>query len=173
MASGQLPQQHQFHPSLTQRPPTTSTTSTAPSFSDHVNFADSKMAPQLGGSSAGEANAPQAVDFQSHFSEDLSSRGSRASSSMAEAPTATYDQTNHATGLIPARTGTLKKKKSLGRKSSLRRSGSRRSSYAGSVRSLRVDAHADEATSEEQSALYTPIPTTGAPTNILADRFQG
>ncbi|TVY49220.1 Phosphatidylinositol 4,5-bisphosphate-binding protein [Lachnellula occidentalis] len=72
--------------------------------------------------------------------------------------------------LIPSRGGTLKKKASLRKTGSLKRSGSRRSSRAGSVRSLALHpgAEADEA----HSAFYSPVPTTGNPTEILSNRFQ-
>ncbi|TVY91220.1 Phosphatidylinositol 4,5-bisphosphate-binding protein [Lachnellula willkommii] len=72
--------------------------------------------------------------------------------------------------LIPSRGGTLKKKASLRKTGSLKRLGSRRSSRAGSVRSLALQpgGEADEA----HSAFYSPVPTTGNPTEILATRFQ-
>ena len=78
--------------------------------------------------------------------------------------------------LLPSRGGTLKKKHSLKRGSSLKRSGSRKSLHAGTVRSLALDEkekHADEQGREMNSAFYTPVPTTGNPTEILANRFQG
>lgn len=75
---------------------------------------------------------------------------------------------------VPSRGGTLKKKASLKRTSSLNRSGSKRGSYAGSVRSLKLgDGEKYETTEEQNSAFYCPIPTTGSPTDLLADRFQG
>lgn len=75
----------------------------------------------------------------------------------------------------PSRQGTLKKKASLSKKGSLRRGGSRRSSRAGSVRSVYLGEKEkyDPATEEQNSAFYTPIPTTGTPTDVLAHRFQG
>jgi len=66
--------------------------------------------------------------------------------------------------VLPKRGGTLKKK------ASLRRSGSRRSSRAGSVRSLALQP---EPTDQLHSAFYTPVPTTGNPTEHLANRFTG
>jgi len=66
--------------------------------------------------------------------------------------------------LLPRRGGTLKKK------ASLRRSGSRRSSRAGSVRSLALQP---EPSDEMHSAFYSPVPTTGNPTELLANRFTG
>jgi hypothetical protein len=73
--------------------------------------------------------------------------------------------------LIPSRGGTLKKKASLRRAGSLKRSSSRRSSRAGSVRSLVLQPAG--VTDETHSAFYSPVPTSGNPTEILANRFQG
>lgn len=72
--------------------------------------------------------------------------------------------------LIPSRGGTLKKKASLKRGASLKRSGSRRSSRAGSVRSLALHTSGD--TDEMHSAFFSPVPTSGNPTEILSNRFQ-
>ncbi|KAL2072286.1 hypothetical protein VTL71DRAFT_11629 [Oculimacula yallundae] len=72
--------------------------------------------------------------------------------------------------LIPSRGGTLKKKASLRKTGSVKRSSSRRSSRAGSVRSLALQPAGDE--DETHSAFYSPVPTTGNPTEILANRFQ-
>lgn len=73
--------------------------------------------------------------------------------------------------LIPSRGGTLKKKASMRRTGSLKRSSSRRSSRAGSVRSLALQPGQD--IDEMHSAFFSPVPTTGNPTEILANRFQG
>lgn len=106
---------------------------------------------------------------QGHFNEewDASQRGS----SIIEGPG--MQRSNSATSqgetLIPSRGGTLKKKPSLRRGNSLKRSGSRRSSRAGSVRSLALEPDGDE----HRSAFYSPVPTTGNPTEILANRFSG
>jgi hypothetical protein len=99
---------------------------------------------------------------------DASQRGSsiidgpmqRSNSAMSQGDT-----------LIPSRGGTLKKKASLRRTGSLKRSSSRRSSRAGSVRSLALQAPAD--IDEMHSAFFSPVPTSGNPTEILANRFQG
>ncbi|KIN00957.1 hypothetical protein OIDMADRAFT_63298, partial [Oidiodendron maius Zn] len=72
--------------------------------------------------------------------------------------------------LTPSRGGTLKKKASLKRGSSLKRNSSRRSSRAGSVRSLALQPSGDS--DEMHSAFYSPVPTSGNPTEILANRFQ-
>jgi hypothetical protein len=99
---------------------------------------------------------------------DASQRGSsiidgpmqRSNSAMSQGDT-----------LIPSRGGTLKKKASLRRTGSLKKSSSRRSSRAGSVRSLALQTPAD--IDEMHSAFFSPVPTSGNPTEILANRFQG
>ncbi|ROW07299.1 hypothetical protein VMCG_03692 [Cytospora schulzeri] len=69
-----------------------------------------------------------------------------------------------------SRNNTLKKKASLRKTGSLKRSGSRRSTKAGSVRSLALQSNTDE--DEMHSAFYCPVPTMGNPTDALASRFQ-
>ena len=74
----------------------------------------------------------------------------------------------------PSRGGTLKKKSSLKRTSSLMRTSSRRSSRAGSVRSMTLGEKEKYGQSEEMnSVFYCPVPTSGSPTELLANRFQG
>ena len=75
--------------------------------------------------------------------------------------------------LTPSRGGTLKKKQSVSRKGSLKRASSRRSSAAGSVRSVAFTNDGAADGGEMNSAFYTPVPTSGNPTEILANRFQG
>ena len=75
--------------------------------------------------------------------------------------------------LTPSRGGTLKKKNSLKRASSLKRSSSRRSLAAGSVKSLSLGDKEKYEGSDLYSAFFTPVPTRGNPTEILANRFQG
>ena len=68
----------------------------------------------------------------------------------------------------PARSNTLKKKSSIKRTSSLKRSSSKRSLKAGSLAGFGgVDSD-----QKYNSAFSTPVPTQGAPTEILANRFQ-
>ena len=86
----------------------------------------------------------------------------RSSSGMSQSQT-----------LTPSRGGTLKKRQSLKRGNSLRRSSSRRSLGAGSVKSLNLGDKERYEGSDFYSAFYTPIPTKGSPTEILANRFQG
>ncbi|KAM3514125.1 hypothetical protein MY11210_002226 [Beauveria gryllotalpidicola] len=72
---------------------------------------------------------------------------------------------------LPIRNGnTLRKKGSIRRTGSLGRSASRRSNRAGSVRSLALQSFSDR--DEGHSAFYCPVPTSGNPTAVLAERFQ-
>lgn len=70
-----------------------------------------------------------------------------------------------------SRGNTLKKKASLRRSAGLKRSGSRRSMKAGSVRSLAFQSAVDQ--DETHNAFYCPVPTAANPTEALASRFQG
>jgi hypothetical protein len=75
---------------------------------------------------------------------------------------------------LPTRGGTLKKKGSLHKSASLKRTASKRSSYAGSVRSMQLgEKEKYDETPETNSVFYSPVPTTGNPTELLATRFQG
>jgi hypothetical protein len=71
-----------------------------------------------------------------------------------------------------SRSNTLKKQTSVSRKSSLKRSGSRKSLAAGSIKGVQIDDKNYAPGDEYNSAFYCPVPTTGAPTEILANRFQ-
>ncbi|KAF9873610.1 ph domain protein [Colletotrichum karsti] len=71
---------------------------------------------------------------------------------------------------LPSRHNTLKKKSSLRRNGSLKRSSSRRSMKAGSVRSLALQSTSDP--DEAHSAFHCPVPTSGNPTEALSNRFQ-
>lgn len=76
--------------------------------------------------------------------------------------------------LLPSRGGTLKKKASLHKSASLKRTPSKRSSYAGSVRSMKLGEKERYGESDEyNSVFYCPVPTSGNPTELLASRFQG
>lgn len=107
---------------------------------------------------------------------DASQRGS----SIVDAPTpGRMRRSNSVASAATAATGddllsrgnTLKKKPSLRRGGSLKRSGSRRSMKAGSVRSLALQSTSDP--DEAHSVFYCPVPTSGSPTDVLANRFQG
>lgn len=76
--------------------------------------------------------------------------------------------------LTPSRGGTLKKRQSLKKKGSLRRSASGKNSRPGSIKSFRDDQELYAGNDAEMNnAFFTPVPTTGSPTEILANRFQG
>nr|POE48782.1 phosphatidylinositol 4,5-bisphosphate-binding protein slm1 [Quercus suber] len=68
----------------------------------------------------------------------------------------------------PSRSNTLRKKASVRRTGSLKRSNSRKSLAAGSIKGVTTAEHGKDF----NSAFSTPIPTQGAPTEILANRFQ-
>lgn len=70
-----------------------------------------------------------------------------------------------------SRNNTLKKRASLSRKTSLKRSSSRKSLRAGSIKGVAAGDGIENR--DYNSALYTPIPTAGTPTEVLANRFQG
>ena len=75
-----------------------------------------------------------------------------------------------ASGTLPTRGNTLKKKSSVSRKSSLKRNSSHRSVNAGSLKVVSIE---DQRNVDEQNSIfYTPVPTSGSPTDILANRFQ-
>lgn len=119
---------------------------------------------------------------QSRFHEDFSS--SRRGSSVADGRLSMGDSQRSDSQMslshpaaLPSRTNSmLKKKASLNKKGSLRRGGSKRSSRAGSVKSLNLgekEKYGVGDGDEVNSAFYVPIPTKGSPTDILAARFQG
>lgn len=74
-------------------------------------------------------------------------------------------------GAAPSRTGTLKKRSSVKRSSSLKHSGSRKSTHAGSIRGVNIEDD-DRPSSKHNSVFYTPVPASGSPTEVLANRFQ-
>jgi gas vesicle protein len=98
-------------------------------------------------------------------------QGAGVNRSASSASTAVAHGQTNSQG-IPSRNNTLKKKASMrrttGATGSLKRSGSRKSLAAGSIKSV---AGGNE-TEDYNSAFYTPVPTHGSPTDILANRFQ-
>lgn len=72
----------------------------------------------------------------------------------------------------PSRGGTLKKRRSLSRKGSLKRKSSHLGTFGGHSADGQEDVVANY-NSEMNDAFYTPVPTRGSPTEILANRFQG
>lgn len=96
-----------------------------------------------------------------------------ASSTVEESGTHLHTSTmSESHTLTPSRGGTLKKRQSLSRKTSMKRSGSRKESRPGSVKSLEFADDVGGRGTEMSSAFFTPVPTTGSPTEILANRFQ-
>ncbi|PNY25438.1 Phosphatidylinositol 4,5-bisphosphate-binding protein SLM1, partial [Tolypocladium capitatum] len=132
------------------------------------------------GSSPSPSGAAAAAAAAGRFTEewDASQRGSSvidgpSRSSRAAAMQRSSSVHSFSAGddrQLPVRNNTLKKKASMRRSSSLRRSSSRRSNRAGSVRSLALHSASDP--DDASSAFYCPVPTTGTPTDVLANRFQ-
>jgi hypothetical protein len=107
------------------------------------------------------------------FEEDFDAR-TRGSSIIADGDLPQRSASRASTlnqGAAPSRSGTLKKKGSIKRGASLKRSGSRRSTHAGSIRGVSIKD--DERENRHNSVFYTPVPTSGTPTELLANRFQG
>jgi hypothetical protein len=69
-----------------------------------------------------------------------------------------------------SRSNTLRKQKSLSRKASLKRSSSKRSVRAGAIGGITYN---DTSGEDARNVFFTPIPTSGSPTEILTARFQG
>lgn len=140
--------------------------------SSRANLGTHTTATDFGsGNPAYSSSLPQSAQQNSgKFNEewDASQRGS----SIVDGPMQRSDSVmSQGDTLIPSRGGTLKKKASVRRTGSMKRSSSRRSSRAGSVRSLALQTPGDA--DETHSAFYSPVPTTGNPTEVLANRFQG
>ncbi|EMC99627.1 hypothetical protein BAUCODRAFT_136210, partial [Baudoinia panamericana UAMH 10762] len=117
----------------------------------------------------------QSAGQQSAFHEDLDSsqRGDSSIQGTDDGNAGVGRSASTATTAVspqaPARSNTLKKKASIRRTGSLKRSGSRRSLAAGSVKSV---GGVETGSDDFNSVLYTPIPTQGTPTEVLANRFQ-
>lgn len=122
---------------------------------------------------------PAATDFAHEGRPSTALDGSYAATNSGD--TAVEDEaglgrsassaSNYPAGAV-SRSNTLKKKQSVSRKSSIKRSGSRKSTLgAGDLKSVVVgDANPEDR--EYNSAFHTPIPTSSSPTEILANRFQ-
>ncbi|KAI9723600.1 MAG: hypothetical protein M1812_000900 [Candelaria pacifica] len=76
----------------------------------------------------------------------------------------------------PSRGGTLKKRVSLSKKASVKRSGSRKGprfgDVEGSLAAVEKERYDHGLEDEMKSATFTPVPTSGNPTEILSNRFQ-
>lgn len=109
------------------------------------------------------------VDGQQQHGAGIDRSASSASTAV------THGQANNLG--TPSRNNTLKKKSSMrratGATGSLKRSSSRKSLVAGSIKSVggRSVGGGNE-TEDFNSAFHTPVPTQGSPTDILANRFQ-
>ncbi|KAK4556506.1 phosphatidylinositol 4,5-bisphosphate-binding protein [Recurvomyces mirabilis] len=106
------------------------------------------------------------------YSEDYD--GSQTDTSAVQDGTAGINRSaSTATTAVPAaapsRSNTLRKKSSMKRVGSLKRSASRKSMTAGSIKSTSRGMGSDE---DFNSIFHTPVPTQGSPTEVLANRFQ-
>lgn len=116
---------------------------------------------------------PQNSQRHGRFEEDFDAR-TRGSSIIGDHEVPQRSASRASTlnqGSAPQRSGTLKKRSSVKRSGSLKRSGSRRSTHAGSIRGVSFDD--EDHASKYNSVFFTPVPTAGAPTDVLANRFQG
>ncbi|KAI1462993.1 uncharacterized protein F4812DRAFT_292766 [Daldinia caldariorum] len=126
-----------------------------------------KFTEEWDASARGDSVVDGPTSQQSHYQHSTMQR-SNSISSRPETLTTGDGVGAHAISL--SRGNTLKKKSSLRRSGSLKRSSSRRSMNAGSMRSLALQSSHDS--DEIHSAFYCPVPTSGNPTEVLAERFQ-
>ncbi|KAF1843656.1 PH domain-containing protein [Cucurbitaria berberidis CBS 394.84] len=123
------------------------------------------------------ANTPAEAhtERRGRFEEEFDARTRGSSVLDGDVPQRSASRASRAStlnqGSTPARSGTLKKKASVKRSASLKRSGSRKSMHAGSIRGVTIDDQ-EQGYDRENSVFYTPVPTKGSPTEVLADRFQ-
>ncbi|KAL4788220.1 hypothetical protein BJX76DRAFT_367342 [Aspergillus varians] len=123
----------------------------------------------------GAAVEPSPLTHYGRFHEELDATSMRGSIDGPSGIQRSASQISQSRSATPTRAGTLKKKSSLSKRGSVRRSGSRRSMRAGSVRSLALgdrEKYAVDGDEDTNSAFYIPVPTSGNPTEVLADRFQ-
>lgn len=118
------------------------------------------------------ASAPQERSRLGRFEEDFDARTRGSSIIDGDMPQRSSSRSSTLNqGIAPSRSGTLKKKNSVKRSGSLKRSGSRKSIHAGSIRGVAIEDQ-ERGYDREDSVFYTPVPTKGTPTELLADRFQ-
>ena len=115
--------------------------------------------------------------YPSRFTEglDTSQQGSSIIGADGTDPRRHDPSIPQSTAALPSRGGTLKKKRSLSRKGSVKRSSSKRASRSGSLMGVGLggqDDYPGDFGDEMNSAFFTPVPVTGNPTEILANRFQ-
>ncbi|KAL4990448.1 hypothetical protein BDW68DRAFT_154253 [Aspergillus falconensis] len=118
---------------------------------------------------------PSPLANYGRFHEELDAMSMRGSADRPSIVQRSASAMSHSRAATPTRSGTLKKKSSLSKRGSLRRSGSRKSMRAGSVRSLALgdrEKYAVDGEEDVNSAFYIPVPTSGNPTEVLAERFQ-
>lgn len=133
----------------------------------------------VAGSSTFNVVDPSPNPHNARFNEEFDPVSQRNSLNLDGSPAAgvrrSVSQASYTSSVGPSRSGTLKKKASLHKSGSLRRSGSRKSMRAGSVRSLNLGDREKYGvdTEDTNSAFFVPIPTSGNPTDSLANRFQG
>lgn len=139
------------------------------------SYLANSIAPSDYGAAHGGLVDPSPLAHSTRFNEELDA--SQRVSSLLDGVSASAglqrsesQMSHHSLG--PSRGGTLKKKPSLSKKGSLKRSSSRKSLRAGSVRSLHL-GEKKYGGEDVNSAFYVPIPTGGSPTDELANRFQG
>ncbi|CCU74985.1 PH and RecN domain protein [Blumeria hordei DH14] len=102
-----------------------------------------------------------------HEEMDISQRASSFGEILPQKPCSVMPES---VGSPIAPRATLKKSATIRRSHSVKRSPSCRSSRAGSVRS--VAPQIEEDLGQAYSAFYSPVPTSGNPTEALANRFQ-
>lgn len=139
---------------------------------DHVpQPADAHLSRELGSAAASRTDfntGTGVADFAEHDNEAVAQHDAPLAEEVHDVERPASAASN-AAGL--GRSNTLKKKTSVSRKTSLKHSGTRKSVRAPSVKAAGgTDGVDDE---HYNNAFFTPIPTTGTPTDVLANRFQG
>ena len=153
-------------PRLTSSSRAVSQVSHVPSVSRYSQAGSTAPGPQPLEHSEG-APRPVSALSQNDMTQVQGDESAERPSSMMRRSNSQLSQSQSQTQL-PSRGGTLRKK------SSLHRTSSKRSSYAGSVKSLRLGEKEKYAeTDENMSVFFCPVPTNATPTQLLADRFQG
>ncbi len=160
-----------LQPEATSHPPHLTSNSRAVSQASHVPSVSRYS--QVGSTAPGpreldhSEGAPRPVSALSQ-NEPFPAAGDETAERPSSMLRRSNSQLSQSQSQLPSRGGTLKKK------SSLHRSSSKRSSYAGSVKSLRLGEKEKYAeTDENMSVFFCPVPTNAVPTQLLADRFQG
>ncbi|KAF2459499.1 hypothetical protein BDY21DRAFT_408994 [Lineolata rhizophorae] len=139
-----------------------------------TDFADTPGNPIDSSPLSQSLQQPNAMAHHGRFEEDFDA-SQRGSSLVADGDAAGLQRSASRAsatslgGATPKRSNTLTKKASVSRKSSLKRSGSRKSLRAGSIKGVSLS---DGVSEDYNSVFYTPVPTSGSPTDILVSRFQ-